>query len=700
VTSLCLANCFAAESPPATSQGRQKNMEEIVVTAQKRAESLQDVPISISVLGGQQLDSTTAGGVQDSLARMPGVTFETNTQGHGTQVAVRGVSAAFSTVFGASPVAYYVDAVPFGFVRSAILPDPDIYDLDRIEVLRGPQGTLYGAGGAGGVVRVLTKDADLDSFDLKSRVNFSHTQAGGENGRIDGAINVPIVEGKLAARAMVSYKSMAGWIDKPTRRDSNDGEARNARLKLRAEPTENLSLGISAWISRSDQDALGWSHGGRFDSFPDVESQTSDFDVYGLTADYAFSSFALSSSSGYLDYTSSSVSTTTASGAVQSFIRPSARTFVQEFNLTSTLSGPWRWTAGAIYRDGVDRRWELNTSVGVPQEAEFSSESWAVFGELTREFFDGRVALTTGLRHFEDDVQVRELRRAVAVQPAQLTSRNSKHDATTPRVVLNWRATDHMMLYASYAEGFRSGGDQQPVVLTVAPNLPPFQPDLLKNYEIGAKGEIMDGLLSYDAAVYFIDWKDVQLPLALEVDGLVRALLTNGAAADGPGAEFGLTLRPADRLVLGATFSWNDLTVTKDVLAGPSSSVLAYPEGTRLNSSAEYTAGASADYSFPLGANGYIGRFLASANYSSRRAIRLYLGGTTVLNTQSDPLLFGNMSFAVEAPEHWTASLYVDNVGNEDGISNAFIFQATPTTPARSMHPRPRTYGLQLEYRY
>lgn len=693
-SSIAACSAVLADTP----QGANNPVETVVVTAQKREEQLQDVPISISVLGGAQLDQSTASGVQEMLSRVPGVTFENNAQGHGTQIAVRGVSAAFSTVFGSSPIAYYVDNVPFGFVRSSILPDPDVYDLQRIEVLRGPQGTLYGAGGAGGVVRVLTHNADLTKFELKSRANFSHTEQGGENGRVDAAVNVPIIEGKLAARAMASYKDMSGWVDKPTRQDANGSTARNFRLKLNGQPTENLSFGLSAWASRNEQEAQGWTIDETVDPLPDVEGMVNDFDVFGLTLGYDFSAFSITSSTGYLEFDSSSKIPSEL--GLSLVIRPSAKTLVQEINLTSTSDGPWRWTAGGMYRDSEDGRWNLTATTGFIQNDKYTSESWAVFGELTRLFLDGKWELTAGLRYFHDDVGIRELQRAAAVQPAQLIARDTEFHATTPRVVLKWHASDTLMTYVSYSEGFRSGGDQQPIILSTDLTLPPFEPDLLKNYELGLKGELASGRLSYDAAVYYIDWEDVQLPLGIPVNGFTRALLINGASADGPGAEFSVVVRPANEIELGLNASWNDLTVSEEVRAGPNNGILVYPKGNRLNSSAEWTAGGFASYGFPLTAGGLSGRVSASADWSSRRDIRLYTGGTTVLTTHSDPLLFGRLSFALESEDRWNATLFVDNVTNEDGISNAYVIAPTALTPARAMHPRPRTYGVQLEFRY
>jgi outer membrane receptor protein involved in Fe transport len=183
------------------------------------------------VLSVEQLDQSSSQGVAAELTKVPGIVAFPNLQaGGGTIVSVRGVSAGSATFAGSNPVSYYLDSVPFGLVQSAVTPDSNAYDLARVEVLRGPQGTLYGASAQAGVVRVLTKDADLDRFELKMRASDSYTKGGGDNYRGDAAINVPIIDGKLAARAVLGYQKMSGWVDTPLGKNANDSTMRTARL--------------------------------------------------------------------------------------------------------------------------------------------------------------------------------------------------------------------------------------------------------------------------------------------------------------------------------------------------------------------------------------------------------------------------------------------------------------------------------------
>ena len=176
-------------APGATDSSDEKtgvvSLEEIVVTAQKRQERLQDVPIAIAVMQGNLLDSSSSVSLFDALSNVPGVAItgsqNAGLQGGGAQLTIRGVTAGAPTLAGTSPIAYYLDGVPFGLVKSAVVPDLAPYDLDRVEVLRGPQGTLYGASAEDGVVRVITNDADLHNFDFKTRLSGGTTESGGGN---------------------------------------------------------------------------------------------------------------------------------------------------------------------------------------------------------------------------------------------------------------------------------------------------------------------------------------------------------------------------------------------------------------------------------------------------------------------------------------------------------------------------------------
>lgn len=667
-------------------------IEEVIVTAQKRAEKLRDVPVSISVLSGSDLDKSTAQGMTELLGRVPGVAADEFFLGGSTLVRVRGVTAGNALFAGSSPVAYYLDSIPFGFVKSAIAPDLDAYDLERVEILRGPQGTLYGASALNGVVRVLTEDASLDEFQVKSRVATSSTEDGGWNYRGDLAVNAPIIEGKLGARAVAGFEHLSGWIDEPNRnlKDVNDGSNTNLRLKINSQPTEALSISAFTWFSRSDYGAPSGSLDDSIRLSKLAEPIDTAFDAYGFTAQYDFTAFSVKSMTGYVDFTNDSLldlGTLGASG-VRLLTALGARTFSEEFNINSTLVSAWRWSLGGIYRDSTSLLLQRLPPV-LPKpttDTKTVSQSYAVFGELTRLLFDNHLELTAGLRYFEDRVNDEE--RAFPVAPS-----NVRFSNVSPRAVVTWHPAGQMTLYASYAEGFRSGVPQNGNVIAAAPQIPSASPDKLRNYELGTKGSFLDRRVDVDAAIYYINWKDVQQQIIVPAPGNPVGIvaLVNGQSASGMGVDFGVSAQVSDGLVLGTNLGWNDLKMDANVLSG---GVVLFDKGDRLNLSPEWTLGASADYSFPLGSSGYSGKLSVSANYTSQQDFSSIVVGVRETG-RGDNMLISRASFSVNAASHWMVTVYGDNLNNESGAPYRQLGVAAPDWAPRV---RPRTVGMQLEY--
>lgn len=689
----------ASVFPQAEAEDKSIKIEEIVVTAQKREEKLQDVPISITALSGEKLDGTTQS-ITEELTRVPGVAALTSIFGS-PQLTVRGVTSTAPTYSGTNSVGYYLDTVPFGFVRSAIAPDPNAFDLERVEILRGPQGTLYGANAQNGVVRVLTKDANLNDLELKARAATSRSRASaGNNYRGDIAINVPVVEGKLAARAVVGIEDWSGWIDRPNHKDANDAENRNLRLKLNAQPNDKLSVGVSTWFSKSGSDAKSRGLDTRTEPVVIDEPILNEFDAYGLRVGYDFQSISLTSSTSYLDFKNRTVVDDFSGGLGTSPLTQifASDVFAQEVNVNSTNEGSWRWSLGGIYRDVHDR---FRSSVNLypnPNGIQYDdlSESFAVYGELTRGFFDNSVELTGGLRYFEDSVINRQLSNPFNASAALIRS-SADFEALSPRFVLTLHPGDESTIYGSYSEGFRSGFSQSPTVIASAPDFPPVDSDNLTNYELGAKGSIGGGLINYDAAVFYIDWQDIQQSVAVNVNvgGSSSIPITgviNGESASGLGAEFGLSIRPASGLEVGLNYSWNDLAIDADVV--DARGVRLFSKGDRLTNSPSKTAGIWADYVFSLGVGGYKGRFSGSANYISERQVRGLSGGVSIV-AHGDSLFTSRISFGLDAPAGWRASVFVDNLNDYDGVA------APEISPAGlgQERIRPRTMGLQFEYR-
>lgn len=681
-------------TPPAPADD---NGGEIVVTAQKREEKLTNVPVSISVVGGSTLDKANVTSVTEVLSQVPGLVATVAGQPASPNLSIRGVAASGGYNSGSTPVGYYLDSVPFAFVRTAVVPDLDVYDLSRIEVLRGPQGTLYGAGSLNGVVRVLTNDANLHRIEAKGRVSYAGTEHGAGTVRLDSMINVPLIEDKLAVRGVVSYQKLGGWIDKPTQDNANGGESKTFRFKLDGQPTDRLSVGAGVWLSRQNGDAPSTSADNRTSPLRDVEGYASRFDTYSLKVANEFDPFTVTSNTSYLKFFNDGDVDQGPAGRTDLLkFQFRAKTFSEEVNLTSAPSDTWKYSVGGIYRDTKDSQFaqfyvadgtDSIASNRYPQLVAYHSKSWAVFGELTRYFFDKRVELTAGLRHFQDIVRMDEQSRIGNAQPAQFVNTRSKFKATTPRFILAWHANPSTNFYATYSEGFRSGFEQLPVVKAAAPDLPAANPDKLHNYEVGAKGRLFDRLLDYDVSFYYIDWKDVQLPIRVVVDRVGRVAVLNAVSASGKGVDASLALHPMRGLTLTAQGSINDLSVDQDVL---SSGVVLFAKGDRLSGSGKYTAGTSLAYQTPIGSSGYRLNGNISANWTSPLTA-VTLAGTQRVAVKSDLINVVRASIGVDAPAHWSARVFVENLTNEDGAT-----LANTTSPIYNSHLRPRTIGIEL----
>lgn len=689
---------------PASATGSDQ-LAEVVVTAQKHAERAVDIPISVSVLTGVELDSSNAMGLSEQLGRTPALATTTASQSGGTVITLRGVAPPYALFNGQSTVGYYLDSVPFGLVKSAIAPDLDPYDLQRVEVLRGPQGVFYGADSLNGVVRVLTQDPDPEEYDFKSRVTGSYTQgAANGNYRGDAALNVPIVDGTFAGRLVVGYNHLAGWIDRPNASHTNDAAFSTVRLKLAAQPTPALSVGMMYWRSRDNYGDLSQGYTDNQNSYLIDEPIDNGFDASNLKIAYQFSGFTISSVTSYLDYTSNSIldlgPVIFGTPDAPLFTGLNSRVLSEEFNISSSGTGPWQWSGGGIFRRGKDYQTQtLPVVLSAPLYWTDESKSSAIFGQLTRKLFDDRFEVSAGARYFHDETH--HVTGPGLYESAPLEGRFNN---VSPRVAFTWHPAKDFTTYASYSTGFRSGFGQGPLTVLSAPNLPPVQPDKLYNYEVGAKADLFDGRASFDTALYYIVWKDVQQSVNVLFNGAGVSADVNGASASGPGVDFALTLRPAAGLSVSASFGWNQLTMDQAVVSG---GILYSNKGDRLVSSPEYTAGFNIAYSAPLGGSGYLVRFDASGNYISNyyadSAGGVPAGGQLQV-TEGESYLTGRASIGIAAPRHWSASIYTENLNNYSGSftpNNQSAPNAAWHLPdALLLRVRPRTTGLEFDYRF
>jgi outer membrane receptor protein involved in Fe transport len=676
-----IAVAFAANNVTAQEASEEpKVLEEVIVSALKREQSLMDTPIAVSAFTGDWLDEIGANDLADFLQSAPGTAIVDS--GTGDQsISIRGISS----LYGDSPVGYYLDEVPFNFIGIPLVPDVRTFDLERVEVLRGPQGTLYGSSSLGGTVRILTRDPVLNEFQGKLDLTGSNTHDGGSNYGVKAAINLPLVDDRLALRIVGTTEDYSGWLDDTASglKDVNDRDIQTLRAKLLWTPTDTVELVLGAWAYRSDADAGSTGNDDR--EFVNsvapgsgiLAPNTIDYDLYSALLTINTRYFDVVSSTSYLDfmYTSGGAFNTT---------RP-ADTFAQEIRFTSNFEGPWQWTAGAFYRD-LTTAFAFELPGFPPSTQDTSSESWAVFGELTYAFTE-ELEGTVGLRQFED---TRNRYDTVVVGSLVEIEFEEKYSNTSPRFNLSWTPNEDTLFYANIAQGFRSGFQQPGISLYVAGQLGldignGADPETAWSYEIGSKTTFADGRVALEAAAYYIDWQDLQTTISV-IPGALGAIV-NAGEAGAIGLDFSLTALVTDGLELGVSGNINS-SEYKETVTDVGGIVV--EDGQQIQGFPARTFTGFANYGWDIGQNGWRGVSLFRIDYTSERTLNF--GSVT---TDSDPITQASFRIGVEAGK-WGAYLFADNLFDEDGMVDGPGI--TPETADLAIRLRPRTIGLNLRY--
>lgn len=700
-------------------------LEEVIVTAQKRAERLIDVPQSLTVLSADDLTKLGALQFTDFANTVPGLTFQTATPGW-TQVTLRGVTAGFDV----SPtVASYVDDVPYGsttsFARAGQLAlDMSLSDLDQIEVLRGPQGTLYGASTMGGLLKYVTRLPDMNRMGGSAKVSISGTQNGGTGYNVATSINVPL-SNKVALRASGFMNHGDGYIDNIGlgQKDVNSSDRYGGRLDLLLTPTDRFSVRINGFVQNISSDGLGiadFNLNGTpvYGSLIQRRFVTSSFDtrfrLVSGTANYDFGPAMLTSVSSYqsaqgqffIDFGPTIAPAHAAAlqrsvGGVGVTVDSDTDKFTQEVRLASESGGVFEWLIGGFYTressEDISGTSLMVDSVGIPFTPPFSFlnvtsipstyEEYAVFGDLTWRLTK-KFDVTGGVRYarnsttFAQDVISAETSAVTSLIPE---TRSVDHPITylaSARYYFNNQATG----YLRYATGYRPGG---PNFLAVDPvtgdriGLPEFEADELKSYEAGFKAETTDHRFGLDLAAYYIDWSDIQITIVQ--GGIVGR--GNAPGATVRGAELTLTARPTNGVSLTGAFGFTNARMSEDA------PTLRARANERLPSVPRFTGALNADYEIPrgnlqptIGATlRYVGERPASYDAATSPP-QYWLPAYEAVDLRAG-LVFGAFS----------TQLYVHNLLDERGqVAPRMSGITAATGPYAVAILQPRTFGVRV----
>lgn len=653
-------------------------LEEVVVTARKRSERQIDVPIALTAITGDALDQRGVPSIGSILGEVPGVNIYD--RGLSYKLSIRGVS----TSLGSNENGYYLDDLPFTGVTVPINPDVRAWDIERIEVLRGPQGTLFGEGSMGGTVRILTRDPDFNDWDAKLSLSGSSTSDGGTNRGAKAMVNIPLVDDRLALRLAGTKEKFPGWIDDVVSgaRNVNELEFTSYRAKLRFQPTDALSLNASYWHYKADAPGGPSDADDAGDANQGIRLATSvEYSLVGASAVYDFGPVRLS----YLFADNSFALPQNGSlfgGTLKAAIDIDVRS--NELRLASKSDGPLQWTVGAYRREALRRDAFVFAFFGINNQSDTDATSEALFGEATWSMSSVPIDLTLGLRSVREELKGQESNAGVA-EP----SVSGEYKSTNPRFIVAWRPNDAWRFYASAAKGYRSGQLQPSVSKGIGAALGIPLPDALSDdsiwtYEIGTKASLADNRATFEAAVYQSDWKELTVRIPLGLTGFNGLINSKGIDVQGVEASLTTLLGKAWRLNLNASYSD---AVFKGTVAGTG-----IKDGSPVDDHAKTTASMSLDYTTTVfGDLTGTGRF--GLQYASERDFPSF-GPPQYL--PGDATTTMELRFGLES-RHWGVQLFVDNLTDEDGAISPRAAQQVPGALPTATRFRPRTIGLQVD---
>ena len=662
-------------------------LEEVIVTAQKREERLIDVPISISAISGEDLENSGIQNIADLAYAVPSLSVRESGPGRQT-FTIRGVG----NIQGDSPlVGIYLDEMPISAGTSTGI-DLQVLDLKQVEVLRGPQGTLYGQSSVGGTVRFITNDPSFDGIEGNVGISIYDTEKGGLSEELTGVLNIPIIDDKLGFRISGTYKDKSGWIDQPAagQKDINDNELSNIRIKGLWQLTDDLSLRATIIQHRNEV--------GTNNTIPDFEPVSNsnyvravdptvpnrqgkdDYDLYNLSVGYDFSFATLTSTSSWVDQqniTGNSSQFILIGALLLTDSAQSTESFTQEIRLTSNGNAAFNWTLGTIYSDKegtvnikgrvFDLGFILDTG-SVHRTA--ASESIAVFGDVSYDLTD-QLTLGVGTRYFEDDKEALDVR-------TENVPREASYDDISSRFYLSYAMNNDANLYMSISEGFRSGG------LNVG-GADPYDPEQLIAYEFGVKANLLDRRLKTELAIFYSEYSDY---LSISFDSNLNVATQNVGVAEIKGVEWNIEWLASQQLSIGFNGTVTETEFTKINSTSPTPTNIA---GDPLPGVPKYSYSVNAMYSFDW--SSIPGFFRLTYNRQGETAV-VDRGAPAfwVPEHRTKELGFLNAQLGAQWT-YLTVELFASNLLDEDNL----LYPSQVLTGAQH---RPRTVGLKVGYAF
>lgn len=696
-------------------------MEEVVVTATRRETGIQETAMSVDVFTDDMLEKSGYSSIGRVLESVPGVTAILSGP-NANRIIIRNIATSTQESGSATSATYFDDFVVSGMRASA--PEIRLVDIDRVEVLKGPQGTLFGRSAMGGIVRFISNRPDTEALAGGVNAYVSNTTDGGDNVGGHGYVNIPL--GDTLAMRLVGYSYQnEGFIDNIElgKDNFNDEDTKGGRFALRWQPIDELTLDLT-YINQSVEGAPNWAttiHSPDGDLPYDVKrrdqvsgiamEQGNDHEIFNLSASYEFDHFTATLLATHSEESTQIVFDQReflgiTSGCVCDY-RDSGDSDVLdadilEFRLVSQSDGAIDWIVGAYYEESERKSRRLIRYFGDPILAfgvlpfedgdilqdwgDYNRESEsAVYGELGYSFTDA-THLTLGYRRSDVEFENETLRAQGLFDYINGTvdllgtTFETQEYVNTYKVSLEHSFNEDLFAYVSAASGYRRGGFNLPTVL--AP-FSTYDSDSLWNYEVGLKSTWLDGRLIANVSAYLLDWSDIQLVVQDPVT--FNRATQNAGEAEIPGIEFSIAYQMTDTLNLSLSGSLSRPELTEDVPGGGSGE-----EGDSLPGSSEENFSAVANWQQPINSGMDV---FATMSYK-------YVGArlndfNKDLGPELDAYDIVDLRAGLSSAKGYSVSLFANNLFDE--AIEYFVFSQGPTFEAVPTN-QPRTVGLNVTW--
>lgn len=750
-----MAVARAQETQPADARtANVTDLDTVIVTANKRVENVREVAAAISVIGEQQLENMGANSLSDYADLVPGLQVQDNGAPGLTSVSIRGISALSS----GATVATYIDEVPVGssgIYQAASILNLDLlpYDIERIEVLRGPQGTLYGAGAIGGLLKYVTRAPDMSTREFRVGAGLSSVQDGDQGWNARFGASLPLQEDRLGLRVSYARNELPGYTGNVVdgRDDINSGSQTGARAAL-VWDGDAFDLKLSALSQSIDSDNRAGvaldpvteqpMFGDLVDRVWQPQPFTKDLDLYSLTMDWDLGWADFVSATGWSNTQSMyQIDSTIQFGEFanlqlglpepgSSFVRYNLDLdkLTQEFRLTSKSGGRFEWLIGAFYttedamqrqrvwlgqRDGSPLPAPLNDMFGTLAVIELPSDykETALFANGAWRLSE-RFKIDAGVRQSRNEQTFSQNVPVGVLVPLGNSPGASKEDVFTWSLSPQFQLAEDVMVYARAATGYQPGGPN-----VALPGMPPsVDSSMLASYEIGMKSQFADKRVELDLAAFRIDWDDIQVASQFNgVGGLV-----NGGEATSKGIELSALFRATDDLRFGLNAAYTKAEVENDfeatVIPQPGFDVIINSglAGDRMPYVPELAWSATAEYAFEFGAaHGQVGAAFRSVgdrvtDTTERQRITAPGDPSTVLQEEvTAPVEVDSYRaldlYAGIGKGGWELRAYINNVSDEraySSISPAASALTGGVVQLGAVPIQPRTFGIEFDYRF